>query len=73
MKNLNHGFIESPNRYERLSKVLSEKQISQLKKYNNSFNRFLKNLGQEPIMLRDLNVDQNILRLKQYYKNEGIF
>jgi outer membrane protein assembly factor BamA len=62
-----------PNRYERLSKVLSEKQISQLKKYNNSFNRFLKNLGQEPIMLRDLNVDQNILRLKQYYKNEGYF
>jgi hypothetical protein len=35
--------------------------------------RFLKNLGQEPIMLRDLNVDQNILRLKQYYKNEGYF
>jgi outer membrane protein assembly factor BamA len=73
MKNLNHGFIESPNRYERLSKVLSEKQISQLKKYNNSFNRFLKKLGQEPIMLRDLNVNQNILRLKQYYKNEGYF
>jgi len=73
MKNLNHGFIESPNRYERLSKVLSEKQISQLKKYNNSFNIFLKNLGQEPIMLRDLNVNQNILRLKQYYKNEGYF
>jgi outer membrane protein assembly factor BamA len=24
-------------------------------------------------MLRDLNVDQNILRLKQYYKNEGYF
>ncbi len=24
-------------------------------------------------MLRDLNVNQNILRLKQYYKNEGYF
>jgi outer membrane protein assembly factor BamA len=62
-----------PNRYKRLSKLLSKKQISQLKRYNNSFNGFLKNLGQEPIMLRDLNVNQNILRLKQYYKNEGYF
>jgi outer membrane protein assembly factor BamA len=62
-----------PNRYKRLSKVLSKKQISQLKRYNNSFNGFLKNLGQEPIMLRDLNVNRNILRLKQYYKNEGYF
>ena len=64
---------KKPNRYKRLSKFLSEKQISQLKIYNNSFNRFLKNLGQEPIMLKDLNVNQNILRLKQYYKNEGYF
>ena len=64
---------KKPKRYERLSKVLSEKQISQLKRYNNSFNGFLKNLGQKPIMLRDLNVNQNILRLKQYYKNEGYF
>ena len=62
-----------PNRYKRLSKLLSKKQISQLKRYNNSFNGFLKNLGQEPIMLRDLNVNRNILRLKQYYKNEGYF
>ena len=64
---------KKPDRYKRLSKVLSEKQILQLKRYNNSFNGFLKNLGQEPIMLKDLNVNQNILRLKQYYKNEGYF
>ena len=33
---------KKPKRYERLSKVLSEKQISQLKRYNNSFNEFLR-------------------------------
>ena len=64
---------KNPNRYKRLSKILSEKQITQLKIYNNSFNDFLKNLGQEPIKIKDLDVNQNILRLKQYYKNEGFF
>jgi hypothetical protein len=64
---------KNPNRYKRLSKILSEKQITQLKRYNNSFNDFLKNLGQEPIKIKDLDVNQNILRLKQYYKNEGFF
>jgi len=64
---------KKPNRYKRLSKILSEKQILQLKRYNNSFNEFLKNLGQQPIMLRDLKVNQNKLRLEQYFKNEGYF
>ena len=45
---------KNPNRYKRLSKILSEKQITQLKRYNNSFNDFLKNLGQEPIKIKDL-------------------
>ena len=64
---------KKPNRYKRLSKILSEKQILQLKRYNNSFNGFLKNLGQQPVMLRDLKVNQNKLRLEQYFKNEGYF
>ena len=64
---------KKPNRYKRLSKILSDKQILQLKRYNNSFNGFLKNLGQKPVMLRDLKVNQNKLRLEQYFKNEGYF
>ena len=64
---------KTPKRYNRLTKVLSEKQITQLKKYNNSFNKFLKNLGQRPFKLNEANVDNNIFRLKQFYNNEGYF
>ncbi len=62
-----------PKRYTRLSKILSEKQIIQLKKYNNSFNEFIKNLGQKPFKLVDSDVSANLSRLKQFYNNEGYF
>ena len=64
---------KKPNRYARLSKILSEKQVKQLKKYNNSFNQFIKNLGQKPFKLSDSDVINNIYRLKQFYNNEGYF
>ena len=54
-------------------KILSEKQVKQLKKYNNSFNEFIKNLGQKPFKLIDSDVIGNIYRLKQFYNNEGYF
>ena len=62
-----------PNRYKRLSRLLSNKQIKQLKQYNNSFSKFLKNLGQKPTKITDTNVNENISRLKQFYNNEGYF
>lgn len=31
---------KKPKRYTRLSKILSDKQVNQLKNYNNSFNEF---------------------------------
>ena len=65
--------LEKPNRYKRLSRLLSKKQIIQLKQYNNSFNKFLKNLGQKPTKISDANVNENISRLKQFYNNEGYF
>ena len=65
--------LEKPNRYKRLSRLLSKKQIIQLKQYNNSFNKFLKNLGQKPTKISDTNVNENISRLKQFYNNEGYF
>ena len=64
---------KKPKRYSRLSKIISEKQINQLKKYNNSFNEFIKNLGQEPFKLVDSDVRGNMSRLKQFYNNEGYF
>ena len=62
---------DKPNRYKRLSRILSSKQITQLKQYNNSFSKFLKNLGQKPTKISDVNVNENISRLKQFYNNEG--
>ncbi len=64
---------KKPKRYSRLSKIISEKQINQLKKYNNSFNEFIQNLGQEPFKLVDSDVSGNMSRLKQFYNNEGYF
>ena len=72
-KNFDSWLNKKPKRYNRLSKILSEKQVNQLKKYNNSFNEFIKNLGQKPFKLNDIDVNNNISRLKQFYNNEGYF
>ena len=64
---------KKPNRYKTLTRLLSKKQITQLKQYNNSFNKFLKNLGQKPTSISDTDVNENITRLKQFYNNEGYF
>ena len=72
-ENFDSWLNKKPKRYNRLSKILSEKQVKQLKKYNNSFNEFLKNLGQKPFKLNDVDVNNNISRLKQFYNNEGYF
>ena len=62
-----------PNRNKKLNKILSNKQVIQLKNYNKSFNNFLKNLGTKPVRLSEVRVNNNIQRLEQYYKNEGYF
>ena len=72
-KNFEEWLNKNPKRVKRLSRLLSRKQITQLKRYNNSFSEFLKNLGQKPTKISDVNVNQNIKRLEQYYKNEGYF
>ena len=40
-KNFDSWLNKKPKRYNRLSKILSEKQVNQLKKYNNSLNEFM--------------------------------
>ena len=57
---------KNENRYNRLEKLISNKQIDQLKRYNNSFNDFLKNIGQEPITINNTEIDKNIERLKSF-------
>ena len=66
-------WLKKNNRENRLKKLISQKQITQLKRYNRSFNNFLKGLGQEPVGLSDINYSDNIRRLKQFYNNIGYF
>ncbi len=66
-------WLKKNNRENRLTKLISQKQITQLKRYNKSFNNFLKGLGQEPVGLSDINYIENIRRLKQFYNNIGYF
>ena len=66
-------WLKKNKRENRLKKLISQKQITQLKRYNRSFNNFLKGLGQEPIVLSDINYSDNIRRLKQFYNNIGYF
>ena len=66
-------WLKKNNRENRLTKLISNKQITQLKRYNKSFNNFLKGLGQEPVRLSDINYSDNIRRLKQFYNNIGYF
>ena len=62
-----------PKRLKNLNNILSKKQTAQLKEYNSLFNNFIKNLGEEPTKISEVNVKENIIRLKQYFNNEGYF
>ena len=66
-------WLKKNNRENRLKKLISQKQITQLRSYNRSFNNFLKGLGQEPVGLSEINYSDNIRRLKQFYNNIGYF
>ena len=69
----NKWLNKKEGRYRRLDNLISEKQINQLKRYNLSLNRFLKNLGEKPIKLNEVDIYDNISRIKQYYNNNGYF
>ena len=47
--------------------------MDQLKRYNKSFNNFLKGLGKDPVYLSDIDFIDNKRRLKQFYDNIGYF
>ena len=72
-KKFDDWLYKKENRRIHLEKLLSSKQLNQLKRYNRSFNNFLKGIGQEPIFLSDIDIDENKKRLKQFYDNIGYF
>ena len=72
-KKFDDWLYKKENRRIRLEKLLSSKQLNQLKRYNRSFNNFLKGIGQEPVFLSDIDINENKKRLKQFYDNIGYF
>ena len=69
----NNWMNKKPKRFERLTKIYSEKQVDQLKKYKRNFNFWLKKSGEPPSIFFKNNSSSTSKRLEQYYKNKGFF
>lgn len=69
----NDWLNKKPKRNERLTKIYSEKQVDQLKKYKRNFNFWLKKSGEPPSIYFENNSNSTSERLEQYYKNKGFF
>ena len=56
-----------------LNKILSSKQVNEIKRYKSSFNKWLKKNGEAPVFVDSSTIVKNIERFKQYFKNKGFF
>ena len=65
--------LKKPKRKYRLEKLLSAKQVKELKRYNGKFNNWLKSYGETPVFLDSSTITKNTKRLEQYFKNKGYF
>lgn len=68
-------YIDNPDRYRRLSKWLSEKQVHRLGEsfWYSGINEFLKNTGEPPVIIDSLNCSKSAKRFNNYYINKGYF
>jgi outer membrane protein assembly factor BamA len=68
-------FKKDPEKYARMSKWLSSKQVDQLGKtfWYHGIHDFLKKTGEAPVIFDKTKTDKSILRLKYYYFNQGYF
>lgn len=64
---------KKPNRKNRMSKWLSEKQIFALERNVVKFHQWLKKVGEPPALENDLAIANSERRIIQYYKNKGYF
>jgi outer membrane protein assembly factor BamA len=68
-------FTNNPKKYERLSKLLSAKQIDRLGKsfWHHGIHDFLKKTGEPPTIIDTVKTRKSVARLKYYYFNNGFF
>jgi hypothetical protein len=68
-------FTNNPGKYERKSKWLSAKQVDRLGEsfYYKGIHRFLKKVGEAPVIIDTIKTQKTATRLKNYYFNKGYF
>ena len=68
-------FTNNPGKYERKSKWLSAKQVDRLGEsfYYKGIHRFLKKVGEVPVIIDTIKTQKTANRLKNYYFNKGYF
>jgi outer membrane protein assembly factor BamA len=68
-------FTNHPGKYERMSKLLSVKQVDRLGQsfWYKGIHEFLKKTGEAPVIVDTARTNKSISRLKYYYFNNGFF
>ena len=68
-------YIDNSEKYKRLSKWLSEKQVHRLGKsfWYSGFHEFLISTGEAPVLYDSISATRSIKNLKAYYINKGFF
>ena len=68
-------FINHPEKYDRMSKWLSAKQVDRLGQsfWYKGINNFLKKTGEPPVIVDTIRSAKSISRIKYYYFNKGFF
>ncbi|MEC5165007.1 outer membrane protein assembly factor BamA [Flavobacterium sp. PL11] len=68
-------FTNNPEKYNRMSKWLSEKQVNRLGQsfWYNGIHAFLIKTGEPPIIIDQEKAKKSVLRLKYFYFNNGFF
>jgi outer membrane protein assembly factor BamA len=81
MANLKHDslykakFINDPEKYKRMSKFYSAKQVNRLGEsfWYAGFSDYLARVGEPPVIIDDKSALKSTVRLKSYYFNNGFF
>ena len=68
-------FTKNPQKYERMSKWLSSKQVDRLGQsfWHHGIDDFLKQTGEPPMIVDTVKTIKSISRIKYYYFNKGFF
>ena len=61
------------NRKNRIQKIISNKQVNQIKKYAFGINNWLKKNSESPAYYNKIKINESIKRIQKYYQNIGYF